>query len=100
MRTGTTRRRFTKQFKMEAVQLSEQPGMTVTKVASDLGVPANSLYRWRSELATTGEDAFRGNGCRTAEQAELDRLRRENAELRVEREILKKATAWFAKHTL
>jgi transposase-like protein len=100
MRQGKTRRKFNQAFKLEAVQLSRQPGMTAAKVAADLGVPVGSLHRWRKELADLAGEAFRGNGRRTAEQEELARLRRENAELRMEREILKKATAWFAKHTL
>lgn len=100
MRQGKTRRKFNQEFKLEAVQLSRQPGMTAAKVAADLGVPVGSLHRWRKELAESGGGAFRGNGRRTAEQEELARLRRENAELRMEREILKKATAWFAKHTI
>jgi transposase len=100
MRQGKTRRKFNQEFKLEAVQLSRQPGMTAAKAAADLGVPVGSLHRWRKELAESGGEAFRGNGRRTAEQEELARLRRENAELRMERDILKKATAWFAKHTI
>jgi len=64
MRQGTTRRKFTKEFKVEAVRLSRQPGMTVAKAAADLGVPQNTLHRWRKELSATGDDAFRGNGRR------------------------------------
>ena len=97
MRQGKTRRRFTREFKIEAVQLSQRPGMTVAKAASDLGVAENTLHRWRAELSRTGDDAFRGNGNRTGEQAELERLRRENQTLRMERDILKKAAAWFAR---
>jgi transposase len=104
---STTRRRFTKEFKIEAVRLSRQPGMTAARAAADLGVPQPTLHRWRKELAEaeagSGEgrnDAFRGHGRRTAAQEELARLRRENAELRMERDILKKAAAWFAKQQL
>lgn len=91
MSQGKTRRRFTKEFRIEAVQLSHQPGMTGAKAAADLGVAENRINRWRAELARTGDDAFRGNGNRTGEQAELERLRRENQTLRMERDILKKA---------
>jgi transposase-like protein len=59
MSRGIDRRKYTKDFKLEAVQLCRQPGMSVAKVASDLGVPANSLYRWKKELAESGGDAFR-----------------------------------------
>lgn len=98
MSQGRVRRTFTKAFKVEAVQLSQQPGMSVSKAATDLGVSENTLYRWRAEQHTDGDDAFRGHGQLRSDQAELARLRHENAELRVEREILKKAAAYFAKH--
>jgi transposase len=98
MSRGIDRRKYTKEFKLEAVALCRQPGMSVTKVASELGVPANSLYRWKKELAESGDDAFRGQGVRTAQEAELHRLRRENAELKMYVDILKKATAFFARN--
>ena len=98
MKRGSDRRKFTKEFKVEAVRLLDQPGMSVSKAATDLGVPENTLYRWRRELTEDGVEAFRGQGRLRSDQEELARLRRENAELRMEREILKKATAFFAKH--
>ena len=98
MKRGSDRRKFTKEFKVEAVRLLDQPGMSVPKAAGDLGVPENTLYRWRRELTEDGVEAFRGQGRLRSDQEELARLRRENAELRMEREILKKATAFFAKH--
>lgn len=91
------RRKFTKEFKSQAVELCRQPGMSVAQVATDLGVSANALYRWNKELAQSGADAFRGQGKRTAADAELFRLRRENARLKMYVDILKKATAFFAK---
>lgn len=100
MSQGTTHRRYTKEFKSEAVRLSLQPGMTVPRAAADLGVPVNALYRWKKELTANGADAFRGNGHRTAAEEELHRLRREVSELKMERDILKKAAAWFAKQQL
>ncbi len=98
MSRGQARREFTKEFKFEAVQLSRQPGMTVVKAANDLGIRENMLHRWRREQATDGDGAFRGNGRLRPAEAELEQLRRENAELRMEREILKKAAAYFARH--
>jgi transposase len=98
MAQGRGRRTFGKEFKAEAVQLSQQPGMSVAKAATDLGVSANTLYRWRAERQEDGDEAFRGHGRLRSDQAELARLQRENAELRMEREILKKAAAYFAKH--
>lgn len=98
MSQGTTHRKYTKDFKSQAVELSQQPGMSVPKVAADLGIPVNALYRWKKELAKHGADAFRGQGQRTAADAELLRLKRENAELRMHMDILKKATAFFARN--
>jgi transposase len=96
MSHGATRRKFTPEFKSEAVRLSCQPGMTVVKAAGDLGIRVKMLYRWRQELAEAPIEAFPGKGRRRASEQELERLRRENERLRLEREILKKATAFFA----
>jgi transposase len=98
MSEGKSHRRYTKDFKSQAVQLSLQPGMTVPKAAEQLGIPVNGLYRWKQELAKSGVDAFRGPGNRTAIEAELLRVKRENAELRMYVDILKKATAFFARN--
>jgi transposase len=94
-----TRRTFAQEFKREAVRLSCQPGMSVVQAARDLGLRPKLLYRWRSEFAEAPAEAFRGHGHRRAADAELERLRRENEQLRMEREILKKATAFFANHS-
>jgi len=98
MSRGKSRRKFTPEFKAEAVGLSRQSGMTVAKAASDLGLTAGQLYRWRAEMDQHGAQAFPGNGRLRPEEEELARLRRENAQLRMERDILKKATAFFASH--
>jgi len=98
MSRGKTRRKFTAEFKAEAVALSRQAGMTVVQAASDLGLTAGQMYRWREELDKHGAEAFPGNGRLRPAEEELARLRRENAQLRMERDILKKATAFFASH--
>jgi len=98
MGQGKAHRRYDKAFKSQAVELTRQPGMTVPKVAGDLGIPVNAIYRWKKELKEQGPDAFRGHGIRTAAEAELFRLRKENAELKMHVDILKKATAFFAKN--
>lgn len=98
MSQGKSHRRYEKDFKSQAVQLSTQPGMSVPKAAEQLDIPINALYRWKKELGEEGKDAFRGHGNRTAEQAELYRLRKENAELRMHMDILKKAAAFFARN--
>ena len=87
------RKRFSKEFKTEAVRLSNDSGKTVEQVAKDLGLPRNTLTRWRKELRSSGSDAFRGNGKRTEIEERLWRLERENETLKREREILKKVLA-------
>jgi transposase len=100
MSQGKARRKFTKEFKLEAVRLSEQPERNIHQVAADLGIPVKFIYRWRYAVAREGAEAFRGQGRRLACEAEVAALRRENDELRMERDILKKAAAWFAKQQL
>ena len=78
---------FTKEFIQQALQLADEIG--VIPAAKSLGTNANTIYRWRKKLEEEGEHAFRGKGRMTPEAAELARLRRENAELRSERDILK-----------
>ena len=91
-----TRKTFSKEFKLEAVRMCED--RPVAEVARSLGIHDNSIYRWRQELSEDGPDAFRGNGNRTALEEENRRLRHENQQLKLEAEILKKASAYFAKH--
>jgi transposase len=100
MSARKTYRKVTKEFKQEAIRLSEQPDRTVSQVAAELGIPVNTLYRWRKESVVEGPDAFRGRGRLRTAEAELAALRRENEVLRMERDILKKAAAWFAKEQL
>ena len=93
------RRQHTDEFKIEAVRLLLNRGeRSVTELADDLGVNANQLYRWRKRF----EKAVLNPGQHaqeTAEQAEIRRLKKEVDRLRMEREILKKATAFFAKES-
>ncbi|MCA9642612.1 MAG: transposase [Myxococcales bacterium] len=88
------RKTYTKEFKLEAVKLAEQVG--VARAAGDLGVGESLLYDWRKAAASEGRDAFRGRGRLTERDEELRRLRQENKLLKQEREILKKATRFFA----
>ena len=89
-------RKYTKQFKLDAVQLAISSERSTASIAKELGVNANCLYSWvgkyRSELLSSKIEL-------TPEQ-ELKQLRKEVAELRQEKEILKKAAAYFAKHQL
>ena len=93
----TTRRRFSREFKLEAVRLVSERGLSVAEVARDLDIHANLLRGWKRQLGKEGEQAFAGNGKLTAHEEELRQLREEVRKLRMERDILKKATAFFAK---
>ena len=85
------RRTFTREFKLEAVKLIEERGVTVAQAARDLGVQGSVLRRWVQECAADSQQAFPGQGQMKPEQAELARLRREVIKLTAERDILKKA---------
>ncbi len=89
------RRSYTKEFKESALKLADEVGCA--KAGADLGVDPSVIRNWRRDRRQQGADAFRGNGNRTALEAELARLRRENIVLKQEREILKKAAEFFVK---
>jgi transposase len=82
-------RKYTEEFKREAVRLMETSGKPVAQLARDLGINDNNLYRWRSRYGRQKQIASNGNLTDT--EAELKRLQRENEVLRQERDILKKA---------
>lgn len=91
------RRKFSREFKIEAVRLIRERGVSVAQAARDLDLHENMLRRWMKEMAGDPAQAFPGNGQMKPEQLEIDRLRREVAKLRAERDILKKAAAFFAR---
>lgn len=91
------RKTFSAEFKREAVKLLTESGRPATEIAHELGIRRNQLYKWRDALATHGEEAFPGSGRQRDAAAELRRLRRELERVKEERDILKKATAYFAK---
>ncbi len=93
----SSRRSFTVQFKREAVQLIEQQGLSVAEAARRLDLHENVLRKWQKQVQSQGEQAFPGKGQQTALEEENRRLREENARLKLERDILKKATVFFAK---
>jgi transposase len=97
--SGNERRQYTKEFKREAVELANRGDYTVTAAARSLGISRNMLDRWRREYRKREQDAFPGAGHQTPELEELNRLREENRKLKMEREILKKAAAFFAKES-
>jgi transposase len=86
-----TRRRFSDEFKAETVKLVKQSNRSIADLAMELGINASSIGEWVKRAEASGQ------AIAEDERAELRRLRKENSELRMEREILKKATAFFAK---
>ena len=94
-----TRKQYSKEFKLDAISLVQEQGYSKAEAARSLGINANVLGRWIKEYETEDGQAFRGNGKLTPEQAEIRRLREENRRLKMEKEILKKATVFFAKET-
>lgn len=93
------RRTHTRDFKLEAVRLVEYGNESVPDVAERLGLHPNLLYRWRKELVQDGEEAFPGRGKLRDSEEEVRQLRRELARVREERDVLKKAIAFFAKES-
>ena len=92
------RRNYTKEFKEEAVKLITEQGYQISEAARNLGINSNLLGRWKRELEGN-EDGSSSLGGMVAMQSELKRLRNENKRLKMEREILKKAAAFFAKES-
>ncbi len=88
---------YSREFKLEAVRLSERSDKTVAQIARDLGVPERVLYRWRHELRDQAERAFPGKGHQSELEEENRRLRRELELAKQEREVLKKAVAIFSR---
>ncbi len=93
------RKSYAKQFKIDTVKLVTEQGYKISEAARNLGINPNVLRRWKDQFETDSNQAFPGKGCMTPEKAELHRLLKENQQLRMEREILKKATAFFAKES-
>ena len=91
------RRIFSREFKLEAVKLVRDRGVAVSQASRDLDVSESVLRRWMRDVASDPKQAFPGHGQVKPEQQEIDRLRREVAKLKAERDILKKAAAYFAR---
>ena len=90
-----SRRKYSPEFKDSAVKLVSDRGYTVVEAAKSLGVDANSVRGWLKKFPAESKAAI---GSENALKAEIRQLREENKRLLLEREILKKATAFFAKH--
>ena len=100
---GKQFKQYSAEFKLEAVRLFNSGGKQVTQLARELGVPRQRLYNWvrqaESRKGKAVSEVFPGRGNRTADDAEVQRLRRENVQLKEDNEILKKAAAFFAKES-
>ena len=97
---ATQRRRFSREFKVEAVRLVLERGVSAAQAARDLGIHINVLRNWVREQRADPMHAFPGNGQQKPEDAEIAQLKREVARLKMERDILKKAAAYFAKESM
>ena len=86
-------KQYPKEFKEEAVSLVREQGYSVSEAAKSLGIATNMLYKWKEKI----ESELDGKVLAEDERAELKRLRKEVKDLRMEKEILKKASAFFAK---
>jgi transposase len=93
-------RTFTREFKLEAVQLVQKSRKSQAQIARDLGIADSTLHHWRKEFAEAGDQAFPGSGHQTAQEEEVRRLKRELEVTRQERDILKKALAIFSRSQL
>jgi len=88
-------KRFSSEFKREAIRRAAEEGMTDKAVCEELGVSARQFLRWRDELHVLGADAFPGKG--SSRDEELTAVKRELAEVKKERDFLKEAAAYFAR---
>ena len=95
---GLTGKRHNKEFKIEAVRLVIEKDLSVSKVATDLGINVKTLYGWLREYTKYKDDAFPGSGKLRPEEDEIRKLKRRVADLEEENEILKKARAFFTNH--
>lgn len=93
----TQRRKYSAEFKREAVALTRQPGVSCRRIALEIGVNPNVLSRWRREADEATDKAFQGSGSPRDE--ELARLKRELARVKKERDFLREAAVFFAKES-
>lgn len=91
------RRRFTDEFKREAVKLAEQPGRSASAIARELGIQRSVLKGWIENFAAGRYEKDAKLPLKSAQQQENEQLRRELAKVKMERDILKKALGFFAK---
>jgi len=95
----TTRKKYAKEFKLDAVSLVMEQGYSRTEAATSLGIRVGLLSRWIRESQADDGHAFRGNGKLTPDQEEIRNLKTQVKRLQMEKDILKKATVFFAAET-
>jgi len=95
MNNNSPRSNYSREFKLEAVKMSQQPDRTVAEVARELDLRENDLHNWRKMVKEQGSEVFPGRGRKSND--DISQLKRENKRLREENEILKKAAIFFAK---
>ena len=93
----TKRKKYSPEFKREAVALTKQPGVSCRQVAIEIGINPNLLSRWRREAEPSLKEDFKGSG--NPRDEEMARLKRENARLKKERDFLREAATFFAKES-
>lgn len=95
--SSNPRRTFDRNFKISAVKLVLDSGQSVESIAKDLGISSNTLFSWKKQYLEDAKQAFPGKGHLRPEEEALRKKDREIAQLKMERDILKKAIAFFAK---
>ena len=90
-------REYDKEFKLNAVNLYKESGKPCDEIAKNLGIPKSTLYTWAIEHETSGVEGFKGSGTPKPHNEELYSLRKELADVKMERDILKKAVAIFSR---
>lgn len=96
---GRKRSKYPREFKLEAVRQLESGEVSGAELARRLGVPHSSLVEWRKEVQAKNQEAFPGQGRQVGQAGELARLKRELEQVKEERDILKKAVAYFARES-
>ena len=99
VRRMTKRKKYSKEFKLDAVSLVLEQDYSRTEAARSLGINANMLRRWIQEFESEDGHSFRGNGKLSPEQEQIRDLKKQVKKLELEKEILKKATVFFAAET-
>jgi transposase len=93
---GNQRRTYTKEFKLETLKLAETSEKSVSQIEREMGLPAGVIFRWQRQLRQDGDKAFPGHGNLKEAETRIEQLEKEVSNLRMERDILKKAVRVFS----